>query len=128
MKLLTELANKLVLANVCNEIDEDIFTDFRPTDPDEVVVLTEYKGTSPAMFTNMSVRSVQVYVRSRKNMIAKEKIWRIYDLLHTLDGIITLDKKISIINIRHTPIKIGVDEKNRYEWVMNLGITYDNTK
>lgn len=128
MKLLTELATKLVTAKICNEIDEDIFTDFRPADPDEVVSLNEYKGTSPARFTNMSVRSVQVYVRSRKNMVAKEKIWQIYDLLHSLDCIITLDKKISLINIRHTPIKIGVDEKNRYEWVMNLGITYDNTK
>lgn len=127
MKLLQQIATKLIDANLCEEIDVDIFTDFRPSNQDNIVVLSEYKGTGPAMFTNTSVRSVQVYVRNRKNMVAKEKIWKIYDLLHCLDGIITLDNKISIINIRNTPIKMGMDEKNRYEWVINLGITYDNT-
>ena len=92
------------------------------------MVLSEYKGSKVAQFTNTNVRSVQILVRDKRNMAAYEKIWKIYDLLHTNDNIIMLGNKLSLLALRHTPISIGIDEKGRYEWVLNVGITYNNQR
>lgn len=128
MKLLHDIALKIIDGNICNEMDTDIFTHVKPKNPDNVVVLTEYKGSQVAQFTNTSVRSVQILVRDKKNMTANAKIWEIYDLLHTNDNILMIGNKLSLLTIRNAPLSIGVDEKGRYEWVLNLGITYNNTR
>ena len=128
MRLLENVANEITKAGVCTELDNDIFIYIKPKDPDGVVVLSEYKGSKIAQFTNTNVRSVQILSRDKRNMVAREKIWKIYDLLHKNDNIIMLGNKLSLIVLRHTPISIGVDEKGRYEWVLNVGITYNNNK
>ena len=128
MKLLQNVANELIKGGVCTELDLDIFTYVKPKDPDSVIVLSEYKSSKVAPFTNTTVRSVQILVRDKRNTISHEKIWKIYDLLHKNDNIIMLGNKLSLIVLRHTPISIGVDEKGRYEWVLNVGITYNNNK
>ena len=128
MRLLENVANEITKAGVCTELDNDIFIYIKPKDPDGVVVLSEYKGSKVAQFTNTSVRSVQILVRDKRNMSAYEKIWKIYDLLHTNDNIIKLGNKLSLLALRHTPISMGVDEKGRYEWVLNVGVTYNNNK
>ena len=128
MKLLQNVANELIKGGVCTELDLDIFTYVKPKDPDSVIVLSEYKSSKVAPFTNTTVRSVQILVRDKRNTISHEKIWKIYDLLHRNDNIIKLGNKLSLITLRHTPLSIGVDEKGRYEWVLNVGITYNNTR
>ena len=128
MRLLENVANEITKAGVCTDLDNDIFIYIKPKDPDGVVVLSEYKGSKIAQFTNTNVRSVQILSRDKRNMVAREKIWKIYDLLHKNDNIIMLGNKLSLIVLRHTPISIGVDEKGRYEWVLNVGITYNNNK
>ena len=126
MKLLEDIANILIDNNICTEIDTDVFCDFKPKEPNDIVSLSEYKGSKMDMFTNSSVRSVQLIVRNRRNSVAKEKIWEIYDLLYSQNSIIKLGNAISLLTIRHTPIKLGVDEKNRHEWVINMGVTYNH--
>lgn len=128
MRLLQDIALKIIEGEVCCELDGDIFTHVKPKDPDNIVVIAEYKGSQVAQFTNTSVRSVQITVRDRRNMDANAKIWKIYDLLHRNDNIIELGNKLSLITLRHAPLSIGVDEKGRYEWVLNVGITYNNTR
>ena len=128
MRLLQNVAHEIIKGGVCTELDSDIFVYIKPKDPDGIVVLSEYKGSNVAQFTNTNVRSVQILTRDKRNMLAREKIWKIYDLLHRNDNIIMLGNKLSLIALRHTPIPIGVDEKGRYEWVLNVGITYNNTR
>ena len=128
MKLLQSIADEVIKGGVCKELDTDIFIYLKPKDPDNIVVLNEYKGSKVAQFTNTNVRSVQVLVRDKRNKSAYEKIWEIYDLLHRNDNIIMLGNKLSLIALRHTPMSIGIDEKGRYEWVLNVGITYNNTR
>ena len=128
MRLLQDIALKIIEGEVCSELDTDIFIHIKPKDPDNIVLVAEYKGSQIAQFTNTSVRSVQITVRDKRNMGANDKIWKIYDLLHKNDNIIMIGNKLSLISLRHTPISIGVDEKGRYEWVLNLGITYNNTR
>ena len=128
MRLLRDIASKIIDGEICTEMDFDIFTHIKPKEPDNVVVIMEYKGSQVAQFTNTSIRSVQVLVRNKRNMVANDKIWKIYDLLHTNDNILMLGNKLSLVTIRNAPLSIGVDEKGRYEWVLNLGITYNNTR
>ena len=79
MRLLQDIALKIIEGEVCCELDGDIFTHVKPKDPDNIVVIAEYKGSQVAQFTNTSVRSVQITVRDRRNMDANAKIWKIYD-------------------------------------------------
>ena len=127
MNLLRDIATVIVDNKICNELDSDIFTHVKPKDPDNVVVLFEYKGSQVAQFTNTSVRSVQILVRNKRNIEASGLIWKIYDLIQQKGNIIMMiGNKVSLVTLRNTPFQIGVDDKGRYEWVLNLGITYNN--
>lgn len=128
MKLLQDLTNEMVKGGIGIEMDTDVFPYVKPKSPDNIISLTEYKGSQVAQFTNTNVRSIQITVRNIRNMDAQTKIWKIYDLLHTDDNIIKIGNKICILSLRHTPMSIGVDEKGRYEWILNVGITYNNTR
>lgn len=128
MYLLRDIATMIVEDGICNELDSDIFTHVKPNEPDNTVVLFEYKGSKVAQFTNTSIRSVQILVRNKRNISASELIWEIYDLLNKKDNIIMIGDKLCLIAIRNTPFQMGIDDKGRYEWVLNLGVTYNNDR
>ena len=73
MYLLRDIATMIVEDGICNELDSDIFTHVKPNEPDNMVVLFEYKGSKVAQFTNTSIRSVQILVRNKRNIRNKKK-------------------------------------------------------
>lgn len=121
--LLLEVINHIVSAQLANAKDVDIFKDYSPSSPDSCVIVYEYQGSAPAPFTDISVRSVQIVARAKNSQEAKAKAWSIYHIFHAEDNLITLNNQVRIIACRNTPIKIGVDELNRYLYAFNLGIT-----
>ncbi len=99
----------------------DVFRDFMPDAPDNVVALHEYAGI-PSF---ADVRSVQVMVRNVNADLAKQKTWSIFKELDVPeDRILYLTgTRWAIIVARQTPFKVGVDESNRVLWGFNLAIT-----
>lgn len=122
-ELLQEIIQHIIDSGEATAKDVDIFKNFSPTEPDSCVCVYEYAGTAPGVFTNMSVRSVQITARAKKSNEAKLKLWSIYKSLYAEDSFITLGTRKCIITMRNTPIKIDVDNKGRTIWAFNMGIT-----
>lgn len=121
--LLNEIIEYIIASGFATAKDSDIFKDFSPKEPDEAVMVYEYNGSAPAPFTNTSVRSIQIVCRSKKNVEVKPKIWGIYKSFAEHGQFITLGQRKCLLALRNTPIKIGVDEKNRNLWAFNMGLT-----
>lgn len=121
--LLEDVIQYIIDANLANKKDVDIFKDYSPKEPDKCIIIYEYNGSAPADFTNMSVRSVQITSRAKTAKDAKLVSWQIYKALYKEDLNITLGTRKALIALRNTPIKIDVDEKNRYLWAFNVAIT-----
>lgn len=119
--LLLDLINYLKAAELVSGDGTDAFRDFTPDKPDNVVILREYAGI-PGL---ADVRSVQVVVRNTDASSAKDKAWSIYNALDVPeDRIIDVStSRWGVIQARQTPFKIGIDERNRYQWGFNLAIT-----
>ena len=121
--LLLDVINHIVGKGLATQKDKDIFKDYSPDTPDTCIIVYEYAGSPPAAFTTISVRSVQIVVRSIKSQMAKNLAWNTFSVLNPPDGVMPIEERMCIIANRNTPTKIGVDEKNRYLYAFNLGIT-----
>lgn len=121
--LLDDIIQYIIANSLANKKDSDIFKDYSPKEPDNCIIVYEYAGSSPAPFTDISVRSIQIVCRAKDNKIAKPKCWSIYKLFHKEDLMIQLNARKCIIEMRNTPIKIGVDEQNRNLWAFNFALT-----
>lgn len=127
MQLLDNVINYLIAEHVAKTKDSDIFKDYAPKSPDDCIIVYEYQGTPPAMFTKTSVRNVQIVGRSKKNVVAKQLAWNCYNVLYQEDMNINLGGKQGLIAVRNTPVKIGVDEQNRMLFAFNVAITIEQS-
>jgi hypothetical protein len=121
--LLEDIINNIIGAGLATAKDTDIFKDYVPPIPDSCIIVSEYQGSPVADFTDVSVRSVQVMVRNLSKVSAKQLCWSIFQLFCYPTKIVNLRTRICIVANRNTPFKIGVDEKNRAQYVFNMGIT-----
>lgn len=104
----------------------DAFMDFAPNEPNDIVVLYEYKGDHVSQFDPIVHRSVQVTVRSRSSGTAHDKIWQLYHLLATQseNRVVTFtDDRWAQVYVRQTPFKIDTDENKRVIYGFNVGLT-----
>ena len=121
--LLNDIIDMIIAQGLAKAKDVDIFKDFAPAKPDDIISIYEYAGTAPAVFTTTSVRSVQVCVRAKTNANGKKLCWDIYKAMYREDSLIDLGGKRCIIAMRNTPLKIDVDDKNRPLYAFNCAIT-----
>lgn len=126
--LLDTLIDYAIYNRAVNAKAVDIFKEFMPDKQklSYAVSLNEYAGTGNAPFTDVSVRSVQVEVRSENITTARDKCWELYKLFNIDGNMLTYKDRTMIIQSRNTPIKIGVDSKNRYMVAYNMAVTTNN--
>lgn len=121
--LLEQIINYIIAGNLATAKDVDIFKDYSPDEPGNCIIVYEYTGSRPAHMTDMSVRSIQIVCRNTKAVNAKSLAWQVYKLLYKEDKFITFGTRKCLIALRNTPVKTGVDEKNRLLWAFNVAIT-----
>lgn len=106
--------------------DSSIKLDNKPEDPDDVIVLSEYPG-NPINFGEASVdRNVQIIVRNTSRGDAHDICWSIFNLFEIVTDTRIHDltsTRFAIIYSKQAPYKMGVDEKGRYMYVFNMGVT-----
>lgn len=124
--LLVDIIDYIIAGGLATAKDVDIFRDYSPSSPDACVVLYEYQGTEPAPFTDMSVRSVQATARDKDVAAARAKCTALYKLLHDENLLTQIGTRKCLIQMRNTPIKIGVDLSQRTIYGFNMGITTNN--
>ncbi len=104
----------------------DVFRDFKPESPDDIVSLHEYKGDPVSPYTTVVHRSVQVVVRNKSAAAAQALAKKLFDAFRNYDESQRLDltpTRWGQVHIRQTPHKILQDDKDRTHYGFNLGIT-----
>lgn len=103
----------------------DVFRDFMPDTPDNVVAIYEYAGVPGSVGIDTQNRSIQINVRDRSYSSARSKIHAIYNLFHQAEEpIIALTAtRWSICQPRQVPFQSNRDTQGRVVFTFNLGIT-----
>lgn len=114
--------NKVVLGDGI-----DIFRDFIPEEPDNVVALIEYSG-DPAIPVDPAVhRSVQISTRNKDANLARQKALEVYQVLvENMDETRRINftkSRWGQLYLRQSPFKYRTDENNRTYYCFNMGIT-----
>jgi hypothetical protein len=123
--LLEDIVSHIIAHGFATADGVDIFRDFSPDAPDDVVVLYEYAGNPTSKGVNCRVRSVQVTVRSISASSAQTKVNALYQLLDTAEASITYftASRYAIVVARQTPYKIMVDANKRLIYGFNMAVT-----
>lgn len=127
MQLVDNVIQRLIDDEICSKKDKDIFKEYAPKNPDDCIIVYEYAGSAPAYGTTVSVRSIQVVSRGKKQVTAKEKAWQAYRSLHQESLFLSIGNQRAIVQVRNTPIKIGTDEVNRTLFAFNVAITINES-
>lgn len=122
---LREIGQFIIDNNEATGLGVDLFLEQRPDMPDSLITLFEYAGDPSKTGIDAVVRRFQVMVRNTSAQLAKEKIWRIYNLLDKPldDRVIKLPERWIIPQVAQTPFRLNIDERNRPVYVFNVSIT-----
>ena len=104
----------------------DVYRDFKPEAPDNIVSLHEYAGDPVSPYTNVVHRSVQVVVRNRSAIEAQRIAIKLFKAFVSADESLRIDftpTRWAQVHIRQTPHKFMQDESDRVHYGFNLGIT-----
>jgi hypothetical protein len=120
-----DLAQYLAVNGIGTGDGIDIFRDFTPDKPDNIVVFYEYAGTPLTGSIDAANRSIQVRVRDLSYAQARSRINQIYKLLHTPENSV----KINLPNGRwmvgfakQTPFKLMEDTARRTVFAFNYAV------
>lgn len=126
MTLLEDIVAYLVAQRLVKGDGEDIFRDFKPDTPDNIVSLHEYKGDPVSPHTQVVHRSVQIIVRNKSATAAQSLCKDIFAAFRKHDEAQRLNltpDRWGQVHLRQTPYKILQDDKDRTHYGFNLGIT-----
>lgn len=103
----------------------DCFRDYSPESPDNAIVLYEYRGGASVAFDDTTQRAVQVTVRSSDPDYARDKAIEIFNLFRVKEcakRVNFTEDRWGQVTLRNTPIKIKVDENDRFIYGFNMGV------
>lgn len=124
--LLLDIVLYLKSCGIVQDDGIDAFRDFSPEEPDNVVVLYEYKGDEVLPYEEKVHRSVQVTVRDVDADNARNKALLIFKSLQSDTHIINFtNDRWGQVYLRQTPFKIKTDNNARTIYGFNIGITTD---
>jgi hypothetical protein len=105
-------------------ITTSVFKDFSPSEPDDVIILTEYAGDGTQIGVDYVVRRVQVHIRSNDYQPARSGIWQLYNLFDKPIERITLANsgRWMVCRALQTPYRLSIDELGRTVFGFNMSI------
>lgn len=123
--LLVDLESYLIANNFATVDGVDIFRDFLPDAPDNIVAVYEYAGLPGGVGVDTQLRLVQINVRNTSYSEARQKIHAIYNLFHVPeDPLIQITPtRWSICQPRQVPFQRDRDNQGRVTFTFNMGIT-----
>lgn len=126
MTLLEAIANYLVDLGLAVGLGKDVYVDFTPEAPSEVVVLTEYQGDPASPFISCVHRAVQIKVRSVSATTARLRAVGLFEALTTQDETRRIDFSSDAwgqVYIRQLPFKVSQDSNDWAAYAFNIGVT-----
>jgi hypothetical protein len=123
--LLKDLVDWIIAEGLATSEGIDIFRDFSPVNPDNVIVLQEYDSIlSPLKGNEAAVRYVQIFVRNTTASVAKSKCDLLFKLFMRPEESFTElpSGRIILTSPKNAPFKLSVDlPKTTYAF--NVAIT-----
>lgn len=126
--LLLDLVTYLTIyaSDVVTADGTDIFRDWVPDSPDNLVSLNEYEGMSSSI-SNADNRSIQVLVRNTSYETARKNIWKIYNLLYDPENEVKIIDDITatrwvIISAKQPPFSLPRSDDGRAIFIFNMGV------
>ena len=126
MTLLEVLVAYCVKLGILTGDGEDTYRDFMPELPDYCVVFAEYNGAPRSPFMDAVHRSVQIRVRSRDSIEARQKAVQLYKAFSDTTEELRInftDELWGQVYVRQPPYKINQDRSERTIYGFNRGIT-----
>lgn len=122
--LLQDLAGYLIESGIGTALGEDVFLDFLPDQPNNVVVISEYSGLPTTTGVEALDRRVQIRVRNADAEEARLLSWKAFNLLDTPENRIQLasNNRWMMTQALQTPFKVDIDGKERVSYVFNLAV------
>lgn len=120
-----DLAQYLIANGIGTGDGNDIFRDFTPDTPDNIVVFYEYAGSPVIGPIDAANRSIQVRVRDKSYASARSRIHQIYRLLHTPEESVKIglpNGRWMIGTARQTPYKLMEDSAKRTVYAFNYAV------
>jgi hypothetical protein len=94
-------------------------------DPNAIIVVSEYGGSSSPTQIDGASRSIQILVRNTADNVegAKAKVNELFQSLRTEDAIVQLTTlRWGVVTLRQPPFRMRVDAKGRVYYGFNVGI------
>jgi len=124
-ELIRDVANYLINNSLATSIGTDIFLDNKPDQPDNIVSIFEYAGSSTTGVSALD-RRIQISVRNKSYSVARSKAWEIFNLLDKSEnkgeGIQLTQNRVSVINALQQPFKLETDVNERSVFICNYAI------
>jgi hypothetical protein len=120
-----DLAEYLVANGIGTGDGKDIFRDFTPDTPDNIVILYEYAGSPLNAGIDAANRSIQVRVRDKSYASARARINSIYRLLHTPEDMVKINlpnERWMVGTARQSPYKLMEDSVKRTIFAFNYAV------
>ncbi len=133
MDLLLQLVRHVISADIATGEGVDVFADYMPDSPDEVISFYEYHGSPTPTGAHCVNRSIQVLIRGPKGDVdkARGKAWEVFNFLDTpLERVLDTREDAqntngtlwAIINARQTPARLREDSQERPIYSFNLSV------
>lgn len=122
--LLLDIVLYLTSKGVITGDGVDTFRDFVPEKPDNLVSITEYKGSPMVHYEPSAHRSVQVSVRDTDADSARRKALEIYKQFISENSIVDFTPdRWGQVSLRQPPFRVSTDSSDRVTYAFNMGIT-----
>lgn len=126
MTLLEDIVTYLTSLGLVEGDGVDVYRDFKPESPDNIVSLHEYQGDPVSPYTDVVHRSVQVVVRNRNAEEAHALAIKLFKAFVSDSDTLRIDftpNRWGQVHVRQVPHKFSQDESDRIHYGFNLGIT-----
>ena len=123
--LLQDIVSYLISKAVVTVDGVDIFRDFEPDTPDNIVVVSEYLGSPLPVGTTTVERGVQIVTRNKTYEGAQLKAQAVFNALVSENEDRRIDftaNRWAQIHIKGIPVKFKVDSLNRVYFVFNASV------
>lgn len=122
--LLIDMAAYFVVRGLATGDGVDVFRDYTPDTPDDVIALYEYAGMPMGRPSEAVNRNVQIRVRDKSTSQARSRINAIYDLMcNPYETVLNLPNGRWMIGTpKQTPYKLMEDTNRRAIYVFNYGV------
>lgn len=123
--LLQDIQAFIIANNLATADGVDIFRDFIPESPDDLISVAEYAGVPGLAGIDTQLRLVQINVRNTSYSSARSTSHQLYSLFHRSEEPILqmTSERWVITQPRQTPFQSNRDRQNRTTFTFNVALT-----